>query len=86
VSWDDVKQFLSVLNARAVDLYLEGRTLRDLAADLEAAAKVGPADLNRLASRLGDLKQGVLVLVGDKKKVLPQLKGLGLPEPTVLKP
>lgn len=42
---------------------------------------IGPADLDAVAARRIQHRQGVLVLVGDRDVILPQLAGLGLPEP-----
>ncbi|MES1147499.1 MAG: pitrilysin family protein, partial [bacterium] len=72
--------------ATAAGLYQFDRKLADLGADLAGSQKVTDADLNKLAPRLGRLDHGVLVLVGDKSKILPQLKGLGLPEPVITNP
>ena len=69
----------------AAGQYALGRSLLDIGTDLAAAQKISDAELNRLAPRLGKLDHGVLVLVGDKEKILPQLKGIGLPEPVLVK-
>jgi hypothetical protein len=39
------------------------------------------ADLNALAGSAIPLERGVLVLLGDKQKILEELKGLDLPAP-----
>jgi predicted Zn-dependent peptidase len=49
--------------------------------DVARIESVKTAELNALAHDAIPLEQGVLVLVGDKKLVLEQLKGLGIPEP-----
>lgn len=74
------------LVSQSVSQFLLGRSLRELGADMAGAAKLKAPDLNRLAVRLGKLEKGVLLLVGDREKIMPQLKGLGLPDPTVIKP
>jgi predicted Zn-dependent peptidase len=43
------------------------------------------ADLNALAAERLALRQGVLVLVGDRAAIEPQLKDLGLAEPEIVK-
>jgi len=52
-----------------------------LAKDLGALQQVQAGDLNALARNAVALDQGVLVLVGDKKLILPQLADLKLPQP-----
>lgn len=69
-----------LLNA-AARLVRNGRSFADLAADLRSAAKLGESDLNRLASDALPLERAVLVLVGDKKRILEQIEGLDLPKP-----
>lgn len=54
--------------------------------EMESMANVGASQINKLANPSLALEKGLLVLVGDKKAILPQLKGLGLPEPVVVKP
>jgi hypothetical protein len=39
------------------------------------------AELNKIVGPALPLDNGVLVLVGDKKKILEQIKDLGLPAP-----
>lgn len=64
--------------------YERGRSVADLTADL--SVPISDAVVNRVAPVLGKREHGVLLLVGDKGKILAQLKGLGLPEPVVVKP
>jgi zinc protease len=52
--------------------------------DLAGAAAADPGALNKAAKQALDLDRSVLVLVGDKKLILEQIKGLGLPAPTEL--
>lgn len=68
----------------AAQEYERGRTVDDLARDLGFA--ISDPVVNRVAPLLGKREHGVLLLVGDKGKILAQLKGLGLPEPVVVKP
>lgn len=55
-----------------------------LADDLASCAQAKPAALNALAKPALAIEQGVLVLVGDKAKIMPQLEGLGLAAPVFL--
>lgn len=68
----------------AVTLVRNGRPFSDLGEELAAVARVTEGDLNGLARGAVPLETGVLVLVGDKKAILPQLDGLGLPAPIEL--
>lgn len=65
----------------AQTLQLAGLPWETLERDLTRAARTQAAELNRLAASALSLERGVVVLVGDKAKLLPQLKGLGLPAP-----
>ncbi len=56
-----------------------------LAKDLAGLDGCDAARLNRLASTFKP-EEGILVLVGDKDRILPQLEGLGLPEPGIVSP
>ncbi|MDF1702611.1 MAG: pitrilysin family protein, partial [Planctomycetota bacterium] len=55
-----------------------------IAVDLAAARSCNRAGLEALAAEALALGQGVLVLVGDRKTVLPQLEAAGLPKPAVI--
>ncbi|HZV01499.1 MAG TPA: pitrilysin family protein [Planctomycetota bacterium] len=59
-----------------------GVTFDDWKKDLARLDQVTTAELNGLAHDAVPLEKGVLVLVGDKKLILEQIKGLGLPEPS----
>ncbi|MBI5865937.1 MAG: insulinase family protein [Planctomycetes bacterium] len=50
-----------------------------IASDLAAIENTSAGELNELAKTAIGLDRGVLVLVGDREKILPQLKELGLP-------
>ncbi len=57
-----------------------------LSADHEAKAATRraaatKADLKALATRFMDRKQGIILIVGPRAKILPQLADLGLPVP-----
>jgi predicted Zn-dependent peptidase len=76
---------LGGLIAVAADLYVSGRPFSGLAEDLRILSALRAADLNGTANSGIPLERGLLVLVGDKKTILPQLQGLGLPEPVEVK-
>ncbi len=69
-----------VLNT-AIELEENGLPFSTLGEDLAAVGTTTDADLNMLAESAISLEQAVLVLVGDKKTILEQLKGLELPAP-----
>lgn len=61
-----------------------GLHFETLARDLNAMQSVTVDDLNKIAASAFPLEKGVLVLVGDKKLILDQIKDLGLPAPVEL--
>jgi hypothetical protein len=65
----------------AATFTLNGLPLTTTASDLEAMSRVTAGDLNALAKKALPLDAGVLVLVGDKKLILEQIKDLGLEAP-----
>jgi predicted Zn-dependent peptidase len=65
----------------AATFTLNGLPLSTTASDLEAMSRVTAGDLNALAKKALPLDAGVLVLVGDKKLILEQIKDLGLEAP-----
>ncbi len=67
-----------ILSAGAT-LVVNDRPFSELGEELNALASVGESDLNRLAYAALPLEKAVLVLVGDKDQILPQLEGLELP-------
>ena len=73
------------LVAEAMALKTVHRPFTALTQDEKALSAISPNQLNALAKTAIDYKHGVLVLVGDKTTVLPQLKGLGLPDPVEVK-
>jgi predicted Zn-dependent peptidase len=77
-------QGLSGVVGLASGLLRNGLGWDALAKDAARLEQVKAEDLNKLAKGAIPLEQGVLVLVGDKKLILEQLKGLGLPEPVEL--
>lgn len=59
----------------------DGAEFDNLGKDLIALGNESSASLNPTAKAAIDLDHAVLVLVGDRKTILPQLKAIGLPEP-----
>jgi predicted Zn-dependent peptidase len=68
----------------ALNLVSLGAPLDTTDKDLARAAAADASVLNNAAKQALDLGRAVLVLVGDKKLILEQIKGLGLPAPTEL--
>ena len=68
----------------ASTLARNGRPFSDLGQELAAVARVSRDDLNGIANEAVPLEQSLLVLVGDKAEILPQLEGLDLPAPVEL--
>ncbi len=82
-------QGLATMDGRisfATALYRLGGTWADLATDLTKAETLDVAKLNALAKDGIPLERGVLVLVGDQKLILDQIKPLGLSVPVELDP
>jgi zinc protease len=69
----------------AMSLHLNGQPFSALAEELRAMQAIKASDINGLANPGIPLERGVLVLVGDKSAILPQLKDLGLPNPVEVK-
>lgn len=74
-------QVLSGLITMAQLLESRGRPFASLADDFAAIQRAGEHELNALASDAIPLEHALLVLVGDKRTILPQIEGLGLPTP-----
>lgn len=53
---------------------------------LAALAKLNAKSLNEVAKRFYDRDKALIVLVGDKKAILEQIKGLDLPKPEFVNP
>ncbi len=68
----------------ASTLVRNNRPFSDLGDELLAVTRVTETDLNRLAYNAVPLEKCLLVLVGDKRQIIEQLKGLDLPEPVEL--
>ena len=77
-------QGLSGNLAIAATLELNGLPFSSIGDELSAIPSVTKGDLNKLAMPSIPLEQAVLVLVGDKKTILDQIRGLGLPTPVEL--
>jgi predicted Zn-dependent peptidase len=83
---DAVQTFegLNGILGAAGELVVAGLPFDTLAADLKAMSGVGAPDLNKLARPAIPLENGVLVLVGDKRQIMEQIKSLDLPKPIEL--
>lgn len=77
-------QGLSGILDTAGEYLVAGMPFDTLATDLKAMSGVTSSDLNKLARPAIPLENGVLVLVGDKRQILEQIKSLDLPKPTEL--
>jgi len=77
-------QGLSGIIGSGVKLVRNGKPFAQLGQDLDTMARITDGDLNRLAYDAVPLEQSVLVLVGDKGRILEQIKELDLPEPIEL--
>lgn len=65
-------------------LIQNNRPFTGLADDLQESERVTTDDLNKLAHNAVPLEQALLVLVGDKKLILEEIKDLDLPAPIEL--
>jgi len=80
---DDFASLEGIL-AAAAELFRDGRDVDSLARDLARLPALGPSELNAWASESLPLGRALLVLVGDRARVLEGLGGLGLPAPREL--
>src|SRR5204863_4755010 len=80
---DLVQRFQGISGAlsAASGLIAAGLPYETLGADVKAMKGVTAEELNALAPKVLPIESGVLVLVGDKKLVLEQIKDLKLPAP-----
>lgn len=81
-----IEQFSSLdgMLAAAEVRLANGVPLDSIAADLEKARSITASDLNALGARIAtSLNNGVLVLVGDRSVIMPQLEKIDLPEPII---
>jgi predicted Zn-dependent peptidase len=80
---DTISEFqgLSGLVGAAAERVVHGLDFATISVDLAETGEIDAAELNELGRRVLPIERGVLVLVGDKSVILPQLEGLGLPEP-----
>ncbi len=65
--------------SKAATLVRNNRPFTDLGEELAVVSNIGESDLNRIAYEAVPLDQALLVLVGDKKRIVEQLTGLPLP-------
>jgi zinc protease len=72
---------LSGIVSAAQEMATYGKTVKDLVAERNQLSTLNTAKLNALVKKALQSNYGVLVLVGDKEKILPQLEGLNLPKP-----
>jgi predicted Zn-dependent peptidase len=79
-------QGLGGLLGAAGETVLNGVPFDTLGKDAAAMGNVKGADLNAAAKAGVRVDEGVLVLVGDKKLILDQIKDLGLPTPVEVGP
>lgn len=70
----------------AAELSLNDLPFDTIAKDLATIAKVTAPELNAMSKAAIPIDQGVLVLVGDKKLILEQIKELKLPSPVEVDP
>jgi len=81
----DATTTLQGLVETAIAMHEIGLPYSQLGRDLQTISALTPAQLNALAKQSISLENAVLVLVGDKAQILAQYKGLGLPQPVVVK-
>ncbi len=67
-------------------LIAAGLPFSTISRDLAASMDINAADLNRSARDAIPMEKGVLVLVGDKKLILEQIKEMKLPTPVEMTP
>ncbi len=79
-------QGLGGLMGAASETVLNGVPYETLGKDTAKMGSIKGADLNAAAKAGVRVDEGVLVLVGDKKLILDQIKDLGLPAPVELGP
>jgi predicted Zn-dependent peptidase len=82
----DVLGSIQGLVGSAVSLAGVDRPFTALSQDDKALGAITASQLNAVVKAQIRYKAGVLVLVGDKATILPQLKSLNLPEPVIVKP
>ncbi|MDX2065953.1 MAG: pitrilysin family protein [Fimbriimonadaceae bacterium] len=95
VTEDEVRKAVSTMQTNIIEslstsdgvlatmrrLHENRRAFGSLSDDVTTIRALSKAVLDAQASRAFPFGQGVLVLVGDKRAILPQLEGLGLPTP-----
>jgi zinc protease len=77
-------QGLTGVLATAIELERNGLSFGTIGTDLAALSRADAEALNRVAGSILPVDSALLVLVGDRKTIIEQLKGLGLPTPVEL--
>jgi zinc protease len=77
-------QGLDGVLSTAATLVRNNRPFDEIGKELAAIAKINQTDLNKLAGNAVALNRGLLLLVGDKNQIVPQLANLDLPKPIEL--
>ena len=67
--------------ASAADLTVAGLPFETIAKDMASLQKIHESDLNQLAGSALPLQQSIIVLVGDRQRILSDLSSLELPTP-----
>lgn len=75
---------LSGLLGTAAQRVMHGLELETLEQELALVARTRAEELNRLAPTTVPLESALLLFVGDRAAILPQLEGLGLPAPELV--
>jgi zinc protease len=77
---------LSEIVGTVLGLQAQGSSQTKQDALLAGLSKLSADALNEIASKMYDRRQSLIVLVGDKKAILEQIKGLDLPTPEFVNP
>lgn len=80
----DAFEGLGGILGTAAELMRHGRPFKAVGDDLAAVMQIQETELNALAKAAVPLENALLVLVGDRKTITEQLRGLSLPEPQVV--
>ena len=77
---------LSEIVGTVLGLQAQGSSQAKQDALLAGLSKLSADALNEIAQKMYDRRQSLIVLVGDKKAILEQIKGLDLPTPEFVNP
>ena len=77
---------LNEIVGTVLGLEATGSSLQKQDARLAALGKLNAKSLNEVGRRFYDRDKALIVLVGDKKAILEQIKGLELPKPEFVNP